>query len=408
MKILVINAGSSSVKASLRDVGELGSKVAAPIWRADASWGRNSGRAEMKVSTAEGASDAREIEFGSPSEIFRPVIRSLLEGPCGVVGGAGEVAAVGHRVVHGGSEFSRPTRINREVRAAICRYAEFAPEHNALEVAAMEAVDAELGLEVPQVAVFDTAFHRTMPAHARTYPIPIELYEQGVQRYGFHGISHQYVGRRCRELLGAPEHFRIISCHLGNGASVTAIQNGRSVDTSMGFTPLEGIMMGTRSGSIDPALVIYLCRHRGYSIDDVERLLNKDSGLKGVSGVSGDMRDVIARMGTEPRAQLAFDIYSYRLRREIGAMTAVLGGVDAIAFAGGIGENCAPLREAVWRQLSFLGVEVDSGRNEATTADTEISASSAKVRVVVIRTEEEWEIASECRAVLERSPLSGA
>jgi acetate kinase len=301
-------------------------------------------------------------------------------------------------VVHGGHAFQATTRITPEVKEQIRKYVEFAPEHNRLELEAIEVAERVLGPSAPQVAVFDTAFHTTLPMCAKVYPVPYEWYEKGVARYGFHGISHQYASRRGAEILGRqPAGLRMVTCHLGNGASLAAVRDGKSVDTTMGFTPLEGIMMGTRSGSIDPGILIYLVRHRGYGADQLDRVLNKESGLKGVSGISGDMREVVAAIATgDQRAVLAFDVYAYRLVSEIGAMTASLGGLDALVFTAGIGENCAPLREEVCRRLAFLGIELDLEKNASPRMDSDIAAPNSRVRVVVLHAEEDWEIAREC------------
>ena len=285
----------------------------------------------------------------------------------------GPVDAVAHRIVHGGKQRAT-TRITPQVRAAIAEEAEVAPAHNKFELRAIDVSQSVFGPDVPQVAAFDTSFHATLEPAAYVYPGPYEWLEQGIRRYGFHGLSHQYSSRRAAELLGS-ESLRLIVCHLGNGASLCAIRNGKSVDTTMGFTPLEGLMMGTRSGSIDPAILIYLIRHRGYSADQLDKILNQKSGLLGVSGISGDMRDILS--SSDPRAKLAFDIYAHRLCREIGAMAGVLGGADAIVFTGGVGENCAPLREIVEKRFAFLDA-----------------------KILVIHAEEEWEMVRECYLLL--------
>jgi acetate kinase len=305
-------------------------------------------------------------------------------------------------VVHGGRAYRESARIDAECKAAIARLAEFAPEHNRLELEAIEAAERVLGPEVPQVAVFDTAFHSTLPEAAFVYPGPYGWLDEGIRRYGFHGISHQYVSRRAAELLpGSKQPLRLITCHLGNGASLAAVRDGRSIDTTMGFTPLEGLMMGTRSGSLDPGIIIYLVRQCGYSADQLDRILNKESGLKGLSGLSGDMREILsAKNAGNDRAQLAFDVYVHRLTREIGGMLASLGGLDALVFTAGIGENTPPLREAVCRNLAFAGVELDAAKNAGSPVDEDIATVKSRVRVLVIRTEEDWEIARECYRLL--------
>ena len=386
MNILVLNAGSSSLKATLRDID--GSTVDGdplrPLWSAHAEWGVKEGEATLRVGDEE-----RTVPLQSPADILQPVIETL---------GANRVEAVGHRVVHGGQALQQTSRATAAVKAEIRKYAEFAPEHNRLELDAMEAAERLLGPDVPQIAVFDTAFHRTMPEPARVYPGPYVWYEEGIRRYGFHGISHQYVSRRATKMLGPREgDLRLITCHLGNGASLAAVRAGCSIDTTMGFTPLDGLMMGTRCGSIDPAILIYLIRHRGSTAAQLDALLNHDSGLKGISGVSSDMREVLAAAGAgNERAKLAFDVYIHRLCREIGGMAASLGGVDALVFTAGVGENCAPLRERVCRQLSFLGMELDAARNAAPEGDCDLSTPGSKVRIFRIETDEDWEITRQC------------
>ena len=344
MKILVINGGSSSFKCWLGDLaGELSSEPVQPLWTKHIDWKRGA----------------------PPADLLRPVLESLSHK---------EIELVGHRIVHGGQEYRETSWITPEVRAAIARQVEFAPSHNRFELEAIGCVDEVLGASVRQVAVFDTGFHETLEPAAYVYPGPYRWLEEGVRRYGFHGSSFRYAAREAARILGS-DSLRLVLCHLGNGASLAAVRDGRSIDTTMGFTPLEGLMMGSRSGSIDPGIIIYLIRHRGYTADQLDRLLNQESGLRGISGLSGDMREIVDAIAAgNERAQLAFDIYAHRLCREIGAMIGVLGGVDALVFTGGVGENCAPLRERVRRQFEFLGPP----------------------RILVIHAEEEWEIATQC------------
>ena len=295
-----------------------------------------------------------------------------------------DLDAVAHRIVHGGIAYRQTTWLTPEVRAAIAAQAEFAPSHNRFELAAIEAMDRLLGdRRDRQIAVFDTAFHATIPPEAHVYPGPYEWLEQGIRRFGFHGISHAHASRRAAELLDRPlNELRLITCHLGNGCSLAAVRGGKCVDTTMGFTPADGLMMGTRCGSIDPGIAVYLLRHSGDGLrsansaaDDLDRVFNRESGLKGISGLSGDMREILEAMKAgNARAKLAFDVYAHRLCREVGAMLAVLGGLDALIFTGGVGENCAPLRERVSRQLAFLG----------------------PLPVLVVKAEEELEMAREC------------
>ena len=335
------------------------------------------------------------------------LVRGLWDGEKRAIDSPAEIAAVGHRIVHGGAKYRESVVITPEVRAGIAEQAEFAPAHNRIQLAAIETVDRVIGASVPQVAVFDTAFHSTMQPSAYVYPGPYAWLEQGIRRYGFHGISVQYATQRSAQLLDKPaSELRLIVCHLGNGASVSAVAGGKSVDNSMGFTPLEGIMMGTRSGSVDPGILTHLVRKFSYTADQLDEILNKQSGLLGVSGVSGDMRAILEAIehGNE-RARLAYDVYAHRLVREIGAMAAVLGGVDAIVFTGGIGENCTPLREDVCGQFGYLGLKLDAAKNAAQPIDhrkldQNIAAADSTVPVLVIRADEDWEIACECRRLV--------
>ncbi|MBI2817671.1 MAG: acetate kinase [Acidobacteria bacterium] len=398
MKILVLNAGSSSLKGLLCEVAEpLPSRARAPLWKAHAQWGREQEIASLKVETTNGNCE-QEVPFSSPKQLTADVLQTLCKGSAAVLASASDVAVVGHRIVHGGRNLRSTARITPEVKAEIARAAEFAPEHNRLELEVIEAAEQLLGPQIPQVAVFDTAFHDTLPHAAKVYPGPYSWLDQGIERYGFHGISHQYVSRRGAEILGRDlASLRMITCHLGNGCSLAAIRNGRSVDTTMGFTPLEGLMMGTRSGSIDPGIIIYLLRHKHYGADDLDRILNEESGLKGVSGVSGDMRAVLSAISEgNQRAKLAFEVYAHSVARGIGAMLASLGGLDALVFTAGVGENCAPLRDLVCKRFDFAGVQCDDAKNNASPGDADIATADSPVRVLVIHTEEDWEIMREC------------
>jgi acetate kinase len=365
MRILVLNGGSSSFKCWYHDLHEpLPEEAPTPLWKTNIDW------------------------HGHPP--LDQVLAKALEGL------RQPVDIVGHRIVHGGKAYRAPALLTSETREAIAQQAEFAPAHNRFELEAIEAVDRLLGTHIPQIAVFDTAFHATLEPPAYVYPVPYGWLQDGVRRFGFHGINYQYVTRRAGQMLGGTPR-RLIAFHLGNGASLAAIRDGKSIDTTMGFTPLEGLMMGTRSGSIDPGILIYLLRHRSYAAEDLDRLLNRESGLKGVSGLSGDMREILAAasQGNE-RACLAFDIYVHRVCREAGAMLAVLGGLDAIVFTGGIGENTPLLRERVCRQFAFLKLDLDAEKNVQATPDAELSKPDSSVRVLVIHAEEDWEIAREC------------
>jgi acetate kinase len=393
MKILVLNGGSSSFKCWFQDVPD------GPRWTARADWSRNSGSADVRISRSDGPSETRTVTADTSSGFLGPVLEALWKGEAKAIDAPSEIDVVGHRIVHGGPKYRESVLVTPEVRVGIAEQAEFAPAHNKLQLAAIETVDRVIGSKVPQVAVFDTGFHATLAPAAYVYPGPYAWLEQGIRRYGFHGISVQYSTRRAAELLQvAPNSSRLIVCHLGNGASVTAVANGKSVDTSMGFTPLEGIMMGTRSGSIDPSILVYLIRHEGCTADQIDEILNRKSGLLGVSGISGDMREILEAIEKgNQRARLAYDIFAHRLTREVGAMLAVLGGVDAIVFTGGIGENCAPLREDVCRQLGSINLKLDAAKNAHPDLDQNIAAGGSAVQVLVIRADEDWEIARECQ-----------
>ena len=393
MKILVLNGGSSSFKCWFQDVPD------GPRWTARADWSRNSGSADVKINRSDGPTETLTVTADTPSGFLGPVLETLWKGEAKAIDAPSQIDVVGHRIVHGGPKYRESVLVTPEVRVGIAEQAEFAPAHNKLQLAAIETVDRVIGSKVPQVAVFDTGFHATLAPAAYVYPGPYAWLEQGIRRYGFHGISVQYSTRRAAELLQvAPNSSRLIVCHLGNGASVTAVANGKSVDTSMGFTPLEGIMMGTRSGSIDPSILVYLIRHEGCTADQIDEILNRKSGLLGVSGISGDMREILEAIEKgNQRARLAYDIFAHRLTREVGAMLAVLGGVDAIVFTGGIGENCAPLREDVCRQLGSINLKLDAAKNAHPDLDQNIAAGGSAVQVLVIRADEDWEIARECQ-----------
>jgi len=394
MKILVLNGGSSSFKSSLYDVtGDEGSGATKPLWEARVDWEQHPGTADIEVKS-DGAVTRRSVPVKAPLDSLDPLMEMLPH--------RSEIQVAGHRVVHGGRAFRESARITPEVRAGIAEMASFAPEHNRLELEAIDCMERILGPQAVQVAVFDTAFHASLPPPAYVYPGPYEWVDQGIRRYGFHGISHQYTSRRAAAILGKElASLRMITCHLGNGCSLAAIRDGVSIDTTMGFTPLEGLMMGTRSGTVDPGIIIHLVRHRGYRAEELDRVLNKESGLRGVSGVSGDMRAVMAAMERgEARAQLAFDVYVHRLRSEIGAMLASLGGLDVLVFTAGVGENSPELRARAVEGFGFLGAKLDAGKNAQSPVDADIAAADSTVRVLVVHTQEEWEIARECYRVV--------
>ena len=393
MNILVLNGGSSSFKCWFSELcaKPLPVEAQTPQWSARADWSHHSGVAEVKITQPDGTTVNKQWKVDAPVAVLEPVLRLLLES-------VARIDAVGHRIVHGGPNHRESTELTGEVRTAIAQQVEFAPSHNRFELEAVRAVDQVLGNKVRQIAVFDTGFHTTLEPPAYVYPGPYAWLEQGVRRYGFHGINHRYVSRRAVQMLGQAS--KIITCHLGNGASLTAVRDGKSVDTTMGFTPLDGLMMGTRCGAIDPGILIYLIRHRGCSAEQLDHMLNQESGLLGVSGLSGDMREIFQAMDTNERARLAFDVYMHRLTREVGAMLAVLGGVDALVFTGGVGENSPPVREAICAKLGFLGLQVDVEKNSTPRLDQDIASAGSSVRVPVIRAGEEWEIARECHRLM--------
>lgn len=367
MKILVLNSGSSSYKFALYDTRQaLLSQPEPPIWSSIYEWKKSQSTIDHKK------------EIGKILELM-PVPLSSID-------------AIGHRIVHGGNQFQHPILVTPTVKQAIKQLFTLAPLHNPQNLEGIEILEF-LNPKIPQVAVFDTSFHATLPSAASTYPGPYAWKELGIKRYGFHGISYEYCSARCAALL-KKENIKIVCCHLGNGASIAAIENNRSIDTTMGFTPLEGLMMGSRCGSIDPAILLFLQEHHGLSPEKLFDILNHDSGLKGISGISSDMRDIL-RMCSEgdPRAILSFEMYVHSLKRGIGAMTAVLGGLDALVFTAGIGENAASLRQITCQGLHHLGITLDPGKNLNSSADTIISSDDSTARVLIISTREEWCIA---------------
>jgi len=396
MKILVLNSGSSSQKVSLYEIGDaLPEKPPLPVWEGRIEWNGNT--AAIKVRNSIGMARKEKLNNLSSEWVLRDLLATLWSGETRSVASAADIDAVGHRVVHGGPDFHNPIQISNDVYAALGGLSHFAPLHIQSELEGVKIVQHLLG-DVPQFAVFDTSFHRHMPAVAQTYPGPHEWFEMGIRRYGFHGINHQYCATRAAQLARKDlKSLRIISCHLGNGCSVTGIRGGRSVDTTMGFTPLEGLMMGTRSGSVDPGILIFLMRQHGFGADQIDDMLNKKSGLLGISGLTGDMRDILAEMhlGNE-RANLAFDLYVHRLRAAIGGMATVLEGLDVLAFTVGVGENSPEVRAATCKGLEFLGITLDLNQNKDTLLDRDISSTDSRVRVFVIRAAEDWAIAAEC------------
>ena len=394
MNILVINAGSSSLKYQLLNP-ETGVLLAKGLCERIGIDGKFTYKPQIE---GKKVLDAVDVAMPTHSEAIQAVLNALVDKDNGVIGSMQEIDAVGHRVVHGGEAFAGSVLITDEVMKALEECIPLAPLHNPANITGINACTAVMGKDVPQVAVFDTAFHQTMPAKAYMYALPYEAYTKyGVRRSGFHGTSHRYVSRRACEFLGLDYHKqRIITCHIGNGGSITAIADGKSVDTSMGLTPTEGLMMGTRVGDVDPGALVYLAKQENMTPDDMLKLINKQSGVLGISGISSDMRDIEKGIAAgDERAKLAMDMYEYRILKYIGAYTAVLGGVDIIVFTVGVGENQISTREVLCRQLAFLGIDFDAQANDCRGKEVEITKPGSKVKVVVIPTDEELVIAED-------------
>ncbi len=396
MKILVLNSGSSSQKSSLYEIGEtLPDDPPTPRWEGKIEW--HDDVAEAEVRNARGFVQKDQVQVSSRAGAVEHLLSTLWDGKTLTVTSRTEIDVVGHRVVHGGPKYEEPVLLTSEVKSEIAKVSAFAPLHNRAELEGIEVIEKVLG-PVPQVAVFDTGFHRIMPQSAVVYPGPYQWFESGIRRYGFHGINHEYCAARAAQLLGRDlNSLKLVTCHLGNGCSLAAIQEGHSIDTTMGFTPLEGLMMGTRSGSVDPGILTYLMRQGRLPAQEIDDVLNKESGLLGISGISGDMRKILASMKQgHSRAKLAFDIYVHRLQAGIGAMVAVLGGIDVLVFSAGVGENSAEVRDAACKQLVFLGLKLDDAANAQHPPDRDIAAPDSAVRVLIIRAQEDWAIAREC------------
>lgn len=399
MKVLVINCGSSSLKYQLIDMATEESLAQGLVERIGI---------EGSVLTQKVEGKDKYIvkeQMKDHKDAIRLVLAALVDENNGVIKSMDEISAVGHRVVHGGEKYKESVVINDEVKANIEECFKLAPLHNPANMIGIKACE-ELMPNTPMVAVFDTAFHGTMPEDAYLYALPYELYEKhGIRKYGFHGTSHKYVSQTCAEVMGRDiKDLKIITCHLGNGASLCAVKNGVSVDTSMGFTPLEGVAMGTRCGNIDPAIVTFLMKEEGLSVDEVNDLLNKKSGVLGISGISSDFRDIedAAFNKDDRRAKLALKIFEYKIRTTIGAYAAAMGGVDAIVFTAGVGENGPETREKCLEGLEFLGVEIDREANNVRGKVREISKAGCKVKAFVIPTNEELVIARDTLELIKK------
>ena len=395
MNVLVINCGSSSLKFQLIN-SESEAVLAKGLCERIGIDGR------LTYQPAGGEKNVSEKAMPTHTEAIQFVIDALTDADTGVVKSLDEIGAVGHRVVHGGEKFAKSVVATPEVKAAIAECNDLAPLHNPANLIGIEACES-LMPGTPQVVVFDTAFHQTMPEKAYMYGLPYEYYEKyKVRRYGFHGTSHSFVSKRVAEIVGKPYNAtKTIVCHLGNGASVSAVLNGESVDTSMGLTPLEGLVMGTRSGDIDPAIMEFIAKKENLDIAGIMNVLNKKSGVEGVSGVSSDFRDLeaAAKAGNK-RAELAIDVFAYRVAKYVGAYTAAMNGVDNIVFTAGIGENCALVRTKVCSYLGYLGITIDEEANGKRGEEIVISTPDSKVKVLVVPTNEELAIARETVALV--------
>lgn len=397
MKILVLNCGSSSIKYKLFDMTSTEVIAQGGIEKIGLKG------SFLKLTLPSGEKKIIEKDIPEHTVGVEFILHNLIDADHGAIRSLDEINAVGHRMVHGGERFSRSVVLTQEVLDVFVSCNDLAPLHNPANLKGVKAIEAILP-NVPQIGVFDTAFHQTMPNYAYLYALPYELYEKyGIRRYGFHGTSHRYVSQRVCEFLGVdPQGQRIITCHIGNGASIAAIKDGKCVDTSMGLTPLEGLMMGTRCGDVDAGVITYLMDKENLTIEGVSDLLNKKSGVLGVSGVSSDMRELLAacEAGNE-RAILSEKMYYYRILKYIGAYAAVLGGVDTIVFTGGVGENQFECRRDVCRDLAYLGVELNYPLNDKVRGtETVISTPESKVKIVVIPTDEELMIAKDTLALL--------
>ena len=398
MKVLVLNCGSSSIKYKLFDMDHYAVIAQGGIEKIGLPG------SFLKLTLQNGEKKILEKDIPEHTVGVEFILNTLISPEYGAIKSLDEINAVGHRMVHGGEKFSKSVLLTQEVLDAFTACNDLAPLHNPANLKGVHAIDAILP-NVPQIGVFDTAFHQTMPDYAYMYAIPYELYEKyGVRRYGFHGTSHRYVSKRVCEFLGIqPEGTKIITCHIGNGGSISAIKDGKCVDTSMGLTPLEGLMMGTRSGDIDGGAVTFIMEKEHLDAAGVSNLLNKKSGVMGIFGKSSDMRDLENAVAAgDPKAILAENMYFYRIKKYIGAYAAALGGVDVIVFTGGVGENQASARWGACSGLEYMGVKLDAEKNKVRGEEAVISTDDSKVKVVVIPTDEELMIASDTMAILNK------
>ena len=399
MKILVINCGSSSLKYQLFDMEN-------EAVLAKGNCEKIGNETSFIGGSANGEKFETPVFMANHTEAFQQVKKALTEGASKVIDDLSEISAIGHRIVQGGALFKESTLVTEEVVKGIESLCDLAPLHNPAHIQGIRACIDVFGAELPQVVVFDNAFHSTMPPEAYIFPIPYEYYEKyQVRRYGFHGTSHRFVSARCAEVMGKNiEDLKIVTCHLGNGSSITAVKGGKCIDTSMGLTPLDGFIMGTRCGAVDPSVITYLQQKEGWTPAETDTILNKKSGVLGISGVGSDDRDVsAAEANGNERAHLARSIQKYQVRKLIGSYVAAMNGVDAIVFTGGIGENTIDLRADVCNNLGYLGVELDAEANEIMRRgkEGEISTANSKVKVYVLPTNEELVIARDTKAIVE-------
>ncbi|HBV85824.1 MAG TPA: acetate kinase [Desulfosporosinus sp.] len=391
MKILVINCGSSSLKYQVIDMATKNAVGKGLVERIGLDG------SVLTHRTSSGEKEIIKAEITDHTVAIKLVLEALISPQYGAIKDLKEICGIGHRVVHGGEKFSKSVLIDYAVMEALEECVELAPLHNPPNIAGIVACQKMMP-GVPQVAVFDTAFHQTMHPKSYIYGLPYEYYKKyGIRKYGFHGTSHKYVSQRAAVLLQRPlSELKLISCHLGNGASICAIRGGKSIETSMGFTPLDGLMMGTRSGALDPAIVTYIMNKENLTVDQMNDFLNKKCGALGVSGISSDFRDIeVAAAQGNPRARLALDIFDHDVRQFIGSYAAVLGGVDGIIFTAGVGENSAEMREAICNNLDYIGVDLDREKNKVRSEEVDVSKPNARCRVLVIPTNEELMIALE-------------
>jgi len=399
MKVLVINCGSSSLKYQLIDMSNEEALAQGLVERIGIHGSILTQKVEGKDKYIV------ETPLKDHQDAIELVLKSLIYEKHGVIKSMDEISAVGHRVVHGGEKYATSVVINEEVLENLQDFVKLAPLHNPANITGIRACQ-ELMPNTPMVAVFDTAFHQTMPKKAFMYPVPYNLYEEDhIRRYGFHGTSHKYVAGKVAEFMDKDiKDLKIITCHLGNGVSVTAVDGGKSVDTTMGFTPIDGIIMGSRCGSIDPSIVTYLIEQKGYSAEEIDKILNKESGILGVSGIGTDFRDIRSAVEekNDPRAVLSMDIYGYQIKKQIGAYAAAMAGVDGIVFTAGVGEHAPEIRIRALSNMEFLGIELDVEKNENQNIGEgmEISKPTSKVKVFVIPTNEEVMIARETLALI--------